>query len=156
MVEIRLLPLMFLAALSLPTSTPLFAQNQGAPTNAPVPASSEIPQKTTSVPAAPLPTWKEIEAVPDYAKATPAQRKHVFDKWLQLKAESGDPVAQIVLQWQQKAEAGDQNAQCQLGVSYFLGQFCPGYDVLKDQAEGVKWLQKSAGQGNAEAQGCLG
>lgn len=50
-----------------------------------------------------------------------------------------------------KAEAGDAEAQCVLGVMYYNGE-----GVLKDDEESVKWYRKAAEQGNATAQFNLG
>jgi len=50
-----------------------------------------------------------------------------------------------------KAEAGDAEAQCVLGVMYANGK-----GVLKDDEEAVKWYRKAAVQGNAKAQFNLG
>ena len=83
------------------------ASVQTATTNVPPLTSSEIPQKTTPAPVAPPPSWKEIEAAPEYAKLTPAQRKHLFDKWLQQEADSGDLNAAVEIQIEKDAEAGD-------------------------------------------------
>ncbi len=50
-----------------------------------------------------------------------------------------------------KAEAGDANAQ------YNLGWMCAkGWGVPKDEAEAVKWYRKAAEQGHANAQYNLG
>jgi len=50
-----------------------------------------------------------------------------------------------------KAEAGNAEAQWNLGFYYAIGK-----GVLKDEAEAEKWYRKSAEQGNALAQGSLG
>ncbi len=50
-----------------------------------------------------------------------------------------------------KAEAGDSEAQFNLGTMYFLGEVVP-----RDTAEAVKWLRKAADQGKAVAQNNLG
>lgn len=46
-----------------------------------------------------------------------------------------------------KAEAGDPNAQYDLGVMYYSGEGVP-----KDAAEALKWFRKAADQGHAPAQ----
>ncbi|MDP5014028.1 MAG: sel1 repeat family protein [Opitutales bacterium] len=46
-----------------------------------------------------------------------------------------------------KAEAGDPNAQSNLGVMYYSGEGVP-----KDSAEALKWFRKAADQGHAPAQ----
>ena len=54
---------------------------------------------------------------------------------------------------QERAEAGDADAQLQLGHLYESGEGVP-----KDFTEAAKWYRKAAEQGNAEAQlylGCL-
>lgn len=51
----------------------------------------------------------------------------------------------------QKAEQGDATAQCQLGQRYWLS-----IEVERNEKEAMKWLLKSANQGNAEAQRLLG
>jgi len=50
-----------------------------------------------------------------------------------------------------KAEAGDAEAQYELGVAYCLGQ-----GVTRNLEEAVKWYAKSAEQGNANSQCNLG
>src|ERR1700730_13146340 len=50
-----------------------------------------------------------------------------------------------------RAEQGDANAQFTLGKMYANGQ-----GMGRDYAEAVRWLRKSAGQGDAEAQYGLG
>lgn len=49
------------------------------------------------------------------------------------------------------AKAGDAKAQLALGDSYYLGN-----GVRKDRTEAMKWVTRSAEQGNAEAQCVLG
>lgn len=49
------------------------------------------------------------------------------------------------------AEAGDAEAQENLGAMYGSGQGVP-----QDHAEAVKWFRKAADQGNGKAQGFLG
>ena len=51
----------------------------------------------------------------------------------------------------QKAEAGDAEAQYELGVAY-----CRGNGIGKDLDEAVKWYEKSGEQGNDKAQCNLG
>jgi uncharacterized protein len=51
-----------------------------------------------------------------------------------------------------KAEAGDAQAQCDLGSAYAFGRFGLKYDW----ANGMIWFRKSAEQGNAEAECRLG
>ena len=53
--------------------------------------------------------------------------------------------------WLKKAEQGDANAQCNLGVLYFCGR-----GVSKDYNEAAKWYRKAAEQGHAAAQCNLG
>eukprot|EP00854_Cymbomonas_tetramitiformis_P026304 gene26304-32248_t len=50
-----------------------------------------------------------------------------------------------------KANAGDMNAQCDLGAAYGTGD-----GVELDTKESVRWLQKSADQGNPIALANLG
>ncbi len=50
-----------------------------------------------------------------------------------------------------KAEAGDAEAQAEVGIRYFDGQ-----GVIKDEVEAVKWFRKAADQGDARAQNGLG
>lgn len=50
-----------------------------------------------------------------------------------------------------KAEAGDANAQFELGLTYQLGKRVP-----VDNAEALKWIIKAAKQGNVNAQAVLG
>ena len=50
-----------------------------------------------------------------------------------------------------KAELGNAEAQCNLGLCFAFGK-----GVLKDQVEAVKWYRKAAEQGNANAQVNLG
>lgn len=49
------------------------------------------------------------------------------------------------------AMAGNTNAQCTLGMYYFLGQ-----GVTENATEAVKWWRKAADKGNTEAQTLLG
>ena len=50
-----------------------------------------------------------------------------------------------------KAQQGDAEAQCNLGVMYDKG-----HGVAQDWKEAVKWYQKAAEQGSAESQYALG
>ena len=50
------------------------------------------------------------------------------------------------------AEQGDSNAQYELGMCYFTGE----YNCQKDNSKAVEWLEKAANQGHAEAQVALG
>ena len=50
-----------------------------------------------------------------------------------------------------KAEAGDRDAQFDLGVMYIIGM-----GVGRDSAEAAKWYRKAAEQGHANAQNNLG
>lgn len=50
-----------------------------------------------------------------------------------------------------KAEKGDAEAQCVVGVLYSTG-----YGVKENQAEATKWFRKAAEQGNPDAQSSLG
>jgi TPR repeat protein len=52
---------------------------------------------------------------------------------------------------QRLAEAGDTDAQWQMGVRYHDGQGVP-----QDDAQAVRWFQLAAEQGNVAAQGALG
>jgi hypothetical protein len=52
---------------------------------------------------------------------------------------------------QKLAEAGDTDAQWQMGVRYHDGQGVP-----QDDAQAVRWFQLAAEQGNVTAQGALG
>jgi uncharacterized protein len=56
-----------------------------------------------------------------------------------------------VKKWRTKAEQGDAEAQCNLGVCYDNGDGVP-----EDDAEAVKWYRKAADQGYALAQYNLG
>jgi S1-C subfamily serine protease len=51
-----------------------------------------------------------------------------------------------------KAEKGDAEAQFRVGTMYYFGDD----GIAKDEAEAVKWLHLSAGQGHADAQAHLG
>ncbi|MDB4521411.1 sel1 repeat family protein [Akkermansiaceae bacterium] len=51
----------------------------------------------------------------------------------------------------ERAEAGDAEAQSNLGAMYYTGNGVP-----KDYVEAVKWTRKAAEQGDAEAQATLG
>ena len=55
--------------------------------------------------------------------------------------------ADVFAATKKKAEAGDAEAQSNLGTMYILGEVVP-----RDTAEAVKWLRKAADQGNARAQ----
>ena len=52
---------------------------------------------------------------------------------------------------QERAEAGDAEAQCELSKMYYEGE-----EVPKDDVKAVKWMRKAAGQGYAIAQAYLG
>ena len=54
--------------------------------------------------------------------------------------------------WRAKAEAGDAEAMCQLGLCYMEGKD----GVTKDEAKSVEWIKKSADAGNANGQFWLG
>ena len=67
---------------------------------------------------------------------------------------SSDPYRQYageVNALRDKAEKGDAEAQCQLGVIYFNGKA-----VKMDKSQAVKWYRKAAERGHAEAQNYLG
>ena len=51
----------------------------------------------------------------------------------------------------QRAEAGDADAQFELGMCYYNGD-----DVKENEEVAVLWFQKSAEQGYAKAQSALG
>ena len=52
----------------------------------------------------------------------------------------------------QKAEAGDADTQCQLGICYYNGE----NGIEKDLEKAIYWLRKAAWRGNADAQNRLG
>ena len=68
-----------------------------------------------------------------------------------LLAAAGFAQAPDFAETKKKAEAGDANAQDNLGSMYAKGE-----GVLKDYAEAVKWFRKAADQGHADAQKSLG
>lgn len=86
--------------------------------------------------------------------------------WLNEAAEKGYEPAQKALEeiededfwhkrcdfrrYQQAAEEGDSEAQHNLGVCYLNGDGC-----MQDRAKAVRWLRKSAEQGNEEAKAAL-
>ncbi len=59
---------------------------------------------------------------------------------------ANDSDAAAVATWRPLAQAGDRQAQCQLGRAYMAGQ-----GVQADQALGVRWMMKCAQQGNTAA-----
>ena len=65
-------------------------------------------------------------------------------------AQAGD-FATALLEWTPLAEAGDTNAQYNLGIMYDNG-----YGVPQDYKEAVKWYRLAAEQGYAKAQTNLG
>ena len=65
-------------------------------------------------------------------------------------AQAGD-FATALKEWKPLAEAGDVDAQYNLGIMYDNG-----YGVPQDYAEAVKWYRLAAEQGNAMAQNNLG
>ena len=65
-------------------------------------------------------------------------------------AQAGD-FATALQEWTPLAEAGDANAQYNLGVMYGRGDGVP-----QDYAEAVKWYRLAADQGHASAQSNLG
>ena len=72
-----------------------------------------------------------------------------FDKGLAA-AQAGD-FATALQEWMPLAEAGDADAQYNLGVMYNEGD-----GVLQDYKEAVKWYRLAAEQGHASAQNNLG
>ena len=72
---------------------------------------------------------------------------------LPMKAMAGMSPAEVKLfaETKLKAEKGEPKAQYEIGYA-----FAAGNGVPKDNVEAVKWLLKSANQGNAEAQSLLG
>lgn len=64
---------------------------------------------------------------------------------------SVDPLPKSLQEVQKLAEAGDTDAQWQMGVRYHDGQGVP-----QDDAQAVRWFQLAAEQGNVTAQGALG
>jgi TPR repeat protein len=54
------------------------------------------------------------------------------------------PISDII---REQAEAGDAEAQYQLGEMFYRGR-----DVPKDMSAAIKWFRKAAAQGNASAQ----
>ena len=59
---------------------------------------------------------------------------------------ANDSDAAAVAKWRPLAQAGDREAQWQLGRAYMAGQ-----GVQADQALGVRWMMKCAQQGNTAA-----
>lgn len=66
-------------------------------------------------------------------------------------AQSAQPSIQPPAALMAKADAGDANAQCSLGLLYQTGLLVP-----QDYAEAAKWFLKAAKQGNVEAQFQIG
>ena len=107
----------------------------------------------------------------DFRTSTPEKFK---ERQLRLAAERGDVAAQIgviiidamtaaraqgqaetklaeqVERLRLAAEEGDPVAQLKVGLAYYLGE-----GVAADRAEAVKWLELSAGQGQAKAREAL-
>ena len=81
----------------------------------------------------------------DYGVAT-LESKRTYS--LLVKSESAQSYFDATLS---KAESGDDIAQCELGLIYFLGR---GHDI--DYSKAVHWFMASANQGNSEAQYRLG
>ena len=52
--------------------------------------------------------------------------------------------------YKRAADAGNVNAQCNVGVCYYNGN-----GVTVDMVKGVKWFRKAAESGNANASCCL-
>ena len=70
----------------------------------------------------------------------------------QLPAQQSETVRKWLAEVRAKAEKGDAQSQCVLGVSFYLGDL----GVAKDEVEAVKWFRKAAAQNHAEAQFNLG
>jgi TPR repeat protein len=106
----------------------------------------------------PLPTASQTRSIAENATPTPS-RKSSPGNFLGL--EPLPTVPPSVNPWgqgqaraatmQERAEAGDAAAQCELGLAYVNGN-----GVAKNYAEAFKWLHKSAEQNNTVAQYNLG
>ncbi len=68
-----------------------------------------------------------------------------------LTAFKGKDYARAYREWKASADAGQAEAEFDLGVLY-----AQGLGVRRDLTEAANWYRKSAGQGNAEAQFALG
>ncbi len=64
---------------------------------------------------------------------------------------STETKGQDIEKLKQRAEAGDEKVQLELGKSYYNGQ-----GVTKDFTKAIQWFSKAASQGNSEAFGWLG
>ncbi|HEU6447572.1 MAG TPA: tetratricopeptide repeat-containing serine protease family protein [Verrucomicrobiae bacterium] len=73
--------------------------------------------------------------------------KQIDDAIAEQNAEDAHQLAAL----KTKAENGDAEAQCKLGVSYMIGQ-----KTTKDAVEAVKWFQKAAAQNYSKAEYDLG
>jgi len=71
--------------------------------------------------------------------------------WTALSKEERDEMDAVIALWREAARLGSAGAQCNLGVALLLGK-----GVVKNEAQGAKWLLKAAEQGYAHAQSNLG
>ncbi len=63
---------------------------------------------------------------------------------------SEEKTISIIEEIKQKAQAGDENAEVSLGISYYFGK-----DIEQDYAQAFKWLETPANKGNVMAQKML-
>lgn len=95
----------------------------------PAPAATPPAQQRSFAPGVPL---QPVPSTP----ADPAQ----------IAAEKKKTESDLIKYYRQRAEAGSDNAQYELGLRYFLGN-----GVEKDEKLGRQWIAKSAKQGNIKA-----
>ncbi|MBK7215004.1 MAG: sel1 repeat family protein [Bacteroidales bacterium] len=56
------------------------------------------------------------------------------------------PTPEIIEETKLRAESGEADAQCNLGIFYFFGQ-----GVQRNLVESTKWYHRAAAQGDAQA-----
>jgi TPR repeat protein len=131
-------------ALGLVTVLPAFGQYSARRLTRRVAPQTARPQRSAPA-AAPAPAPAAVQPAPQYqaplvtAPPPPVNPEKV--------AAQKSKTERDLLAWQkQRAEAGSDNAQYELGVRYLKGD-----GVDQDEKLGLKWLRKSAKAGNIQA-----
>jgi TPR repeat protein len=93
-----------------------------------------------------------VKAVQNWRKATLLCAVLFATSRVPALGQLSDVEKQWLAYFKTKAEAGEAQAQCNLGAFYEKGEF----GLTNDAAEAVKWYRKAADQGLAQAQWSLG
>lgn len=83
-----------------------------------------------------------------YGKGIPQNQERAL-AWCEKAANLGNKEAQkkLIRLYQEEAEKGNAEAQCNLGICYYYGK-----GVKQDHKMGIEWCKKAANLGNKEAQ----